>query len=83
MDKYVVFFILLISCESLASNNYEEATQKATEAFYIQSGLERMITNKANKLQDDLHPYCKKTLAILVPIVDTVIKQRVEITYAF
>ena len=66
-----------------ASNNYEDAVQKASEAFYVQSGLNKIVEQNVNDLRDRLPPYCKKSLEVIVPIVDTIVKQRVELRYEF
>lgn len=65
------------------SNNYSEATQKAGEALYIQTGIDDIVRENIRRVEEKLPPYCKKSLEIIVPIVDTVIKQRIEIRYEF
>lgn len=80
-----LFFISLISfCYCNANDSeYQEATQKASEAFYVQSGLNVIVDRNVKELEEKLPPYCKKSLAFIVPIVDTIVKQRVELKYEF
>jgi hypothetical protein len=65
------------------AGEYEEAAQKAGEAFYVQSGLNSIVDNNVREIQEKLPPYCKKTLDVIVPIVDIIVKQRIELKYEF
>lgn len=83
MNKAVFLLALLSSGYCRAYNNYDEAAQKAAEAYYVQSGLSTIVDTNVKELQKNLPEYCKKTLDVIVPIVDTIVKQRVELKYEF
>lgn len=53
------------------------------EAAYVQTGLQDIVNKNVKDIQEKLPPYCKKTLDVIVPIVDIVVKQRMELKYAF
>lgn len=68
---------------AIDQDNYPEAFQKIGEAMYIQSGLDIIVDKNIRYYQERMPPYCKKTLEIITPIIDTIIKQRVELRYEF
>lgn len=65
------------------TGEYEDAAQKTAEALYIQTGLNKIVDDNVRKYQERLPPYCKKTLDFIVPVIDTLVKQRVELRYEF
>jgi hypothetical protein len=78
--KFIPLLFLTSVCQA---NNYQEAGQKALEAWYAQSETRNIIQYKLELYQEKLPKEYKKTLAIVIPLVDTLIKQRVEVTYEF
>lgn len=62
---------------------YREAGQKAGEALYVQTGLNEIVDRNVKDIQEKLPPYCKKTLDVIMPIVDIVVKQRIEWKHEF
>ena len=83
MIKLIAIILLFSNCSLASENNYQEGMQKATEAFYVQSGLSVMLDNKVRDIRQRMPGYCNKSLDIIVPLVDTVIKRRVELRYEF
>lgn len=83
MNKALIIFSIILSCEYAKGNSYEDATQKAGEAFYVQSGLNKMVKTKVEEIQNQLPVSIQKSLGVIIPIVDTVVKHRVEIKYEF
>ncbi len=81
MIKLVIPLLLLTSvCQA---ENYIPAAQKVLEAWYVQSETRNIIQYKIELFQEKLPKKYKKTLEIVLPIMDTIIKQRVEVTYEF
>lgn len=80
MTKYILPLFLCSVCQA---DNYQEAGQKALEAWYSQSETRNIVQYKLELYQEKLPKEYKKTLAIILPLVDTLIKQRVEVTYEF
>lgn len=65
------------------AENYIPAAQKVVEAWYVQSETRNIIQYKIELFQEKLPKELKKTLDVVLPMVDTIIKQRVEVTYEF
>lgn len=83
MIKYLILLSLL-SPECFAeAQDYNEAAQKAVEAWYVDSSVRQVVQYKLELYQEKIPKKYKKTLEIILPLVDTIIKQRVELKYEF
>ena len=84
----LTFLTLLLTLTNIcrADNNtkeYKQAFDYSVEAAYIQMGLDQTIQYKVEVLQSKIPKEYKKTLDLVVPIIDTLIKKRIEVTYEF
>lgn len=74
---------MLYSNNCIAINNYDEATQKLAEAYYIESGLRDNIQTQINEYKKTIIEPYKTSLKLLIPICDVIIKQRIEYNVEF
>lgn len=78
--------LLTLTNTCRADNNtkeYKQAFDYSVEAAYIQMGLDQTIQYKVEVLQSKIPKEYKKTLDLVVPIIDTLIKKRIEVRYEF
>jgi hypothetical protein len=51
MKKLILILISLLIAETALANNYEEAVRKASEAYYIQSGVKDNVDRFAKEFE--------------------------------
>ena len=65
-----------------SDKSYPTALQKATEAFYIQSGLSDSVTKISNKYQEKYLPtFVRDNAGLLMFINDSIANNRILIKY--
>lgn len=83
--KVLIILLLLIKSVIVNAepNNYKAAFHTATEAAYIQTGSKEIVEKKIEDIKKNIPQEYKKLIDLIGPIMDTIVKQRIEVTYDF
>jgi hypothetical protein len=79
MIKFIILFFSL----NCSANTEQIAISKTAEAIYIQSGIQSNLNSFIKKQEESIHPDYRQLFGNSIWLLDTVIKQKVEIKVRF
>jgi hypothetical protein len=79
MIKFIVLFFSL----NCYANSEQIAISKSVEAIYIQSGIQSTLNSFIKKQEESIHQDYRQLFGNSIWLLDTLIKQKVEIKVGF
>lgn len=81
----MIMLIFILNGTAKADNNaeYKQALNTTIEAAYVQSGVDVQIKYKVDLIKQKIPKEYQKSFDFIVPVIDTLVKKRIEFKYEF